>query len=337
MKANAHLAPHVRSFFEDYLACQRNVAARTVETYRDGLKLFLVYSASCMRKSAADLRLDEIDDALVLGFLDHLEVVRRNSIGTRNHRLAILRSFIRYLATREPLRLDACRRILAIPRKKRAAVPEITYLEREEVDAILASVDRRQPTGLRDYALLLFLYNTGARVQEVANARPSTLWLEKPYRVEILGKGSKWRTCPIWESTVAAIRDVLRVSPPGPPEDAPLFRNRLGQQFTRSGIEGIVSKYSRRAAAALPGLARKNVTPHVFRHTTAMHLLQAGVELNVIRAWLGHVNIATTCRYVEIDLAMKAKALETCEPTTGRSPARRWKSDPDILVWLESL
>lgn len=337
MKANAPLAPYVRSYFEDYLACQRNVAARTVETYRDGIKLFLVYSASCMRKSAADLRLDEIDDALVLGFLDHLEVVRRNSIGTRNHRLAILRSFIRYLASREPLQLEACRRILAIPSKKTATVPEITYLEKEEVEAILSSVDRHRPFGRRDYALLLFLYNTGARVQEVANARPSTLSLEEPYRVEILGKGGKWRTCPLWESTVAAIRDVLRASPPGPAGEAPVFRNRLGQQFTRSGIEGIVSKYSRRAAAALPGLARKNVTPHVFRHTTAMHLLQAGVELNVIRAWLGHVSIATTNGYVEIDLAMKAKALETCEPTTGRRPARRWKSDPEILAWLESL
>lgn len=191
--------------------------------------------------------------------------------------------------------------------------------------------------GQRDYTLLLFLYNTGARVQEVADTRVSWLTLVPPYKVELLGKGRKWRTCPLWESTVQQLRQLVEERGLKPGEDGHLFVNRFGRPFSRSGIAELIERYTAKASATTASLQGQRVTPHTFRHTTAMHLLQSGVEVNVIRSWLGHASIATTSRYIEIDLAMKRKALETCEVNTGEPPAATWHSNSDILAWLESL
>ena len=180
------------------------------------------------------------------------------------------------------------------------------------------------------------MYNTGARVQEVADTLVGWLTLQPPYKVEILGKGRKWRTCPLWENTARHLRALIEERGLTSAKDSCLFVNRFGRPFSRAGIANIISRHKRKAATALPKLSDRKITPHTLRHTTAMHLLQSGVEVNVIRSWLGHVSITTTSRYIEIDLAMKAKALEACQPI-GETSVAPWRSRPDILAWLESL
>ena len=215
--------------------------------------------------------------------------------------------------------------------------PEMRYLERDQLTALLGAVARDSALGRRDYALLLFLYNTGARVQEVSDAPVELADAPCPSKVEILGKGRKWRSCPLWENTVAYLQHLIeeRRLPPG--QDDSLFVNRFGKPLSRSGIADLLERYTARAAATTPGLCGRKVTPHTIRHTTAMHLLQSGVEVNVIRSWLGHVSLATTNRYIEIDLAMKTKALEACQVGEGEATAPSWQTNPDILTWLESL
>jgi site-specific recombinase XerD len=332
-----YLAPYVRSFFEDHLTCRRNVSPHTLHSYRDGLKLLLLFAARRLKRSPAKLRLTDVTEALVIDFLADLERTRSNTIQTRNHRLTSIRGLFEYVATREPRLLDHCRRILTIPRKRGASRPEIGYLEKEEVTALLEAIPQDSPRGQRDYALLLFMYNTGARVQEVADARVGWLTLRAPYKVELLGKGRKWRTCPLWASTVRHVGRLLEERGASLKPDDYVFVNRLGQPLSRSGIADILDRARTRAAAEAPGLGERKVTPHTIRHTTAMHLLQSGVEVNVIRSWLGHVSIATTNRYIEIDPVMKAKALQTCELGQGQPSTDTWRSDPDILDWLESL
>lgn len=336
MNLNTHLAPHVRAFFEDHLACQRNLSPNTIQSYRDALKMFLQFAAATRKKPAAEILMTDMEDPLVPDFLSHLEKTRGNSVRTRNHRLVALRVFFEYVSSREPLLLDRCRRVLAIPLKKGAAIPSIRYLEKEEIVAIFDAVDRSSALGQRDHALLLFLYNTGARVQEASDARVSWLSLEKPHRIEILGKGRKLRVCPLWESTVRTLQKLLGERDGQIGRDDHLFLNRLGRPLSRAGIADVVEKYTTRAAAGMAALREKKVTPHTIRHTTAMHLLQSGVEVNVIRSWLGHVSLSTTNCYVQIDLAMKARALKSCE-IRDRDASCRWRSKPDILAWLESL
>jgi integrase/recombinase XerD len=210
-------------------------------------------------------------------------------------------------------------------------------LEKEQITAILGAVNKDGPRGRRDYALLLFMYNTGARVQEVADTRIAWLTLVAPFKVELLGKGRKWRTCPLWESTVQHLQQLVEEHGLKPGEDGHLFVNRHGRPLSRSGIANLIDRYTTKAAATTPGLQGQHVTPHTFRHTTAMHLLQSGVEVNVIRSWLGHASIATTNRYIEIDLAMKQKALATCEVNASDPSTATWRTNPDILSWLESL
>jgi site-specific recombinase XerD len=270
-------------------------------------------------------------------FLTHLEGKRRNSIQTRNYRLVAIRGLFNFIALQEPVLMEHCRRITAIPFKRQHAIPEIGYLEKNEMEAMLDAANRTTALGRRDHAILLFMYNTGARVQETADARVSWLSLEAPPKVTILGKGRKWRTCPLWEAVAKELRDLIGDRPASESNDRPLFLNRYGSAMTRFGIWNLVRKYRNRAAETVTSLKTKRVTPHTLRHTTAMHLLQSGVEINVIRSWLGHVNLATTHRYVEIDLAMKRKALESCELTVTPDRKSSWRSTPDILSWLESL
>jgi site-specific recombinase XerD len=332
-----YLAPFIRSFFEDHLSCRRNVSQNTILSYRDAVKLFLQFAAQQLKKAATKLLVTDVQESLVLGFLTHLEEMRGNSIQTRNHRLGTLHELYKDIGSREPRLLDHYYRITAIPKKRGVLRPEIRYLEKEEIQAIFrAAADGSTPGG-RDHALLLFMYNTGARVQEVADTRVSWLTLIQPYKVELLGKGRKWRTCPLWESTVGHLRQLVkhRAIPPG--QDGHLFVNRQGVPLSRSGIADIVSRHAAAVEATRPSLRGRRVTPHTFRHTTAMHLLQSGVEVNVIRSWLGHVSIATTNGYIEIDLAMKRKALAACEVGGGEAPQPTWQAKPDILAWLESL
>jgi site-specific recombinase XerD len=313
------------------------MSPNTIRSYRDAMKLFLRFVAGHLGKPATRLVVTDLQEPLVIAFLSDLERTRGNSIQTRNHRLGVLQGLCEYIALRDPTSLDHCHRVVAIPHKRGEALPEVRYLEKEQVAAILGAVDRGTALGRRDHALLLFLYNTGARVQKVADARVSWLHLAAPCKVELLGKGRKWRTCPLWESTAQRLQELLAARPrPAGGEDY-LFVNRQDGQLSRSEIADVVERAVARAAKTAPGLQECRVTPHTFRHTTPMHLLQAGVEVNVIRSWLGHVSITTTNRYIEIDLAMKAEALETCKVGPDEQPPGRWCTDPDILAWLESL
>jgi site-specific recombinase XerD len=248
-----------------------------------------------------------------------------------------VRRLFDYIAARDPRLLDQCHRIATIPRKRGAVRPEVHYLEKEQLTALLGTIPKDSVRGRRDYTLLLFMYNTGARVQEVADTRASWLTLTAPYKVELLGKGRKWRTCPLWESTVEHLRQFIKQRKCSAGPDDYLFVNRHGRPLSRSGIADMIQRYTAKAATTLASLKAYRITPHTFRHTTAMHLLQSGVEVNVIRSWLGHVSIATTNRYIEIDLAMKAKALAVCEVTTPSPDEPDGPRNPDILAWLESL
>jgi integrase/recombinase XerD len=337
MTEPAYLAPYVRSFFEDHLRCRRNVSRNTSMSYRDALKLLLRFAAIRVKKPAVNLLVTDVTEELIVAFLVDLEQVRGNSIQTRNHRLVGIRRLFEYIGEREPPLLGHCHKIVTVPKKRGAALPVIDYLEKEQITALLDAVPRGVARGRRDYALLLFMYNTGARVQEVADTRLSWLVFAPTAKVDLLGKGRKWRTCPLWESTARHLRQLIEERGLKPGQEGHLFVNRFGQPLSRSGIADIIDRHVRKAGKAAPSLGGRKVTPHTIRHTTAMHLLQSGVEVNVIRSWLGHASIATTNRYIEIDLEMKRKALETCEVGRGEPQAAVWQSSPDILTWLESL
>jgi integrase/recombinase XerD len=335
---NASLAPFVRSYFEDHLVCRKNVSRNTIQSYRDTLKLLLCFTAERHHKTVTKLLVAEITEDVIIAFLAHLQEVRANSIQTRNHRLTAIRGLFDYIAAREPLLLDHCRRIAVIPRKRGAALPEMRYLGKDQMTALLeAAGQNRLNVEGRDYTLLLFMYNTGARVQEVADLRFSWLTLDAPAKVELLGKGRKRRTCPLWDSTATHLRRLIECRRMLSGQDNFIFVNRGGHPLSRSGIADIVRRYVARAATKLPSLENVHVTPHTLRHTTAMHLLQSGVEVNVIRSWLGHVSIATTNRYIEIDLDMKAKAMKTCEIQGSTKLQPTWKGNQEIIGWLETL
>jgi len=336
MKKELYISRYVRPFFEDYLTCRKNVSNCTIHSYRDVIKLFFQFAAKQSRKAPAKLLISDIEESIVISFLTHLEKNRRNLIRTRNHRLALLRKFFEYLSCQEPIWAESCRRVMEIPKKRGVVDSEICYLEKEEIKAVFNVIDTKTTIGRRDHAILLFMYNSGARVQETADLRLSWLSLEEPYKVEIFGKGRKYRTCPLWKSTAIVLQKFISGRAQPIEKCDHIFLNRMGKPLSRFGIWNIIKKHKAKAAAGSPSLKSKKVTPHTIRHTTAMHLLQSGVEINVIRGWLGHVKLETTHRYAEIDMAMKRKALKSCEVKNGRS-SNSWRSDANILAWLESL
>lgn len=327
------------AYFRDHLVRDRNLSPNTLVSYRDTFKMFLRFASRETGRRCTDLTFDDIDAACVRRFLGYLEDERGNSVRSRNQRLAAIRSFFNYVAGREPPLMDSSRAVTSVPFKKGARA-EIDYMERDEIHAIFQAINLGTPTGLRDFALLLFMYNSGARVQEVADLRVAWLTLTKPYRVSLLGKGRRWRVCPLWTATGEALRDYIKGRAPRN-DDERVFLNRFGRPLSRFGIRNVVKNYVGRAVPRMPRLAAKRISPHTVRHTTAMHLLQSGVELNVIRGWLGHASLDTTHHYAQIDIEMKARALEHCESTFQRSdePGNlpTWKRSPDILDWLESL
>jgi site-specific recombinase XerD len=229
--------------------------------------------------------------------------------------------------------------IQKIPLRRTTQLP-VTYLEKDEIDAVLATPDRSSFQGQRDYALLLFLYNTGARASEAAHTTVGALQLDTvPASVRFLGKGRKVRVCPLWAHTVDVLRSLLASRLEGA-EETPVFLNVRRQRITRFGIHTLVERTVAKAARTTPSLLHKQVSPHTLRHTTAVHLLRAGVDINTIRAWLGHVSLETTNRYAQVDLEMKAKALETCVPShedNSLDPTAAWHQDPGLMAFLSSL
>ncbi len=331
------LGPLVHSFFADGLLTMKGLRPASVRSYRDVLRLFLRFIAQDTGRKITRLALADLSFERVLQFVRYLEDQRHNHIRTRNQRLACLHTFFDYLAGRAPELLEVAQRVAAIP-MKRVPPPETRFLERDEIDALFASLPAHRAHAFRDRALLLFLYNTGARVQEVADLRVSDLDLTPPLRVRLHGKGDKWRMCPLWQDTAQHLRCLLDQRATRTP-DAPVFASHHGRPLTRFGIYKLVRRHTRQLERATT--QRRGISPHVFRHTVAVHLLEAGAEPNVIRGWLGHVSLDTTNRYAEINIRAKEAALRACEPPSVVSaalPAKPvWRTDETLLAWLNSL
>jgi site-specific recombinase XerD len=326
----------VQSFFADHLPVQKGLRLGSIRSYRDTMSLFLRFLASQKRRPVATLSLQDLTLDRVLGFLRHLEQERGNSPRTRNQRRAALSTFFTYLALRAPEMLGVCQQIAAIP-VKRTPLPDTHYLESEEMTALLRSLPHTGHFALRDRTLVLFLYNTGARAQEVVDLRVEHVDLKAPGKVHLHGKGDKWRICPLWKETVTHIERLLAERQLS--ANDPVFCARRGRALTRFGIYKIVRRHA--ASWDTDGPQARRVTPHLFRHTAAAHLLESGVEVNVIRGWLGHVSLDTTNRYAELTLRAKTEALRACEIDCETSTASRaravWKEDKTLLDWLGSL
>ncbi len=329
----------VHAFFVDYLQVQKRLRPSSVRSYRDGLRLFLQFVAQDRGRKITRLSLEDLTFERVLAFLGHLEERRGNHIRTRNQRLAVLHAFFVYLAQQIPEMLAEAERVTAIP-TKRVPPPEAHHLDRDQVQSLFAHLPSEGRHSLRDRALLLLLYNTGARVQEVADLRVKNLELESPPRVALHGKGDKWRFCPLWAATAAQLRCLVeREGTQGAP-DCPVFTSRRGTPLTRFGIYKIVRRHASHLDRPAHGAEKRRITPHVFRHTAAVHLLEAGVDVNVVRGWLGHVSLDTTHRYAEITVKAKQAAMEACEPPIEASGCPRrsvWRNDNALLTWLDSL
>jgi site-specific recombinase XerD len=325
------LADSMKRFFSHYLPVQRGLAANTVLAYRDALKLLLCYAADTRKKSVEELSVEDLGEPLVLAFLDHLETIRGCCVRTRNARLAAIRTFFSFLAREDPALLPQCQRIRGIP-LKRTEHKTVEYLEEKEIQTVLDAVPASGRTSIRDTALLLLLYNTGARVSEVVTLKVTDLRLDDAPQVKLLGKGQKHRSCPLWPETAAALRAYLQQRAPQDPRLDQLFLNANGLALTRFGVRHILRKYAAHAQLACPSLTGKRVSPHTIRHTTAMHLLRSGNEVNMVSYWLGHADINTTHIYLEIDMEMKRQMLQKAEAPTVNS-ATPWRK-PGILAWL---
>jgi len=335
MSKHSALGSFLHAFFEDHLVCQKGLQPATIRSYSDAIRLFLLFAAADKSCKLTRLDVSDMTSDRVLRFLDHLEKERGNGVASRNQRLAALRCFFEYLAARLPEMLAEAHRVAGVP-TKRTPPPRTRYLERDEVEAVFHNLPKKAPWALRDRTLLLFLYNTGARAQEVADLKVGDLDLGDKPRVRLHGKGDKWRVCPLWKQTVQLLNELLGATLNCP--QAPVFVARTRQALTRFGIYKIVRRHTSPAGAFDLG---SSISPHCFRHTAAVHLLEAGVDVNVIRAWLGHVSLETTNRYAEINLRMKAQALEACEPPMSASAddprTPKWRDDQPLLEWLKSL
>lgn len=325
----------LHGFFSDYLPRLRGMSPHTIESYRDSLVLLLRFLASQLGRPVAGLGFEAIEPLRVTAFLAHLEQERGNSVSTRNVRLSAIHSFFRYVAAQHPDRLEQAQRILGIP-FKRTRPRNVDYLEYDEMQALLDTIDRTTRKGRRDYALLTTMFNTGARVQEVLDLRARDLFLTKPFQVRLFGKGRKERFCPLWPQTAQVLRTFCKEQQLDLRSDAPLFTNHRGEPLTRFGVRYILAKYLARAQSKAPGLSRKRLYPHSLRHSAAVHLLKAGVDLSTIGQWLGHASVNTTNKYATVDLEMKRQAIALASPV-GRRQSARWRKDKSILEWLEAL
>lgn len=326
----------IQSYFTIALP-QRGLSPLTILSYRDALKLLLRFASNAKRRHLVHLEIGDVDAEVVRAFLDHLQAERGNEVATRNNRLAAIRSFFSFVGAEELSLLDHSRRVCAVP-LKRGPTKTVSYLEDAEVQALIAAPDTSRVSGLRDHALLLFLYNTGARVQETTEVRAADLRLERPRQVLLHGKGRKDRIVPLWAETGRTLSELLEVTGTEPGSDRRIFLNAQGESLTRFGIDYLVKKYGLAAASKVPSITRKRLSPHTLRHTFAVHALNSGVDINTLRALLGHVDLRTTNIYAEINLETKRKAIESCAPQHSRRGRRAsWKQTPDLLDWLEQM
>ena len=330
------LFAHVQSYFTEYLPKQRGASVHTIRAYRDALTMLFKFVAEQRGRGVASLQLGDIDADSVMRFLDHIEARRSNSAATRNCRRAAIRGFFKHLLRNDLEHSQQYVRVLAIPAKKARQRPA-TYLEAEDARLIITMPDQRTFDGWRDYTLLLFLYNCGARVSEAAGLRWDDLQLVAPRQVRLRGKGKKERLLPLWTETANALHRLLGMSGVG--DGQCVFLNRHGQPLTRDGVAYVLSKHAAAAARDNPVLRHKHITPHVLRHSCAVALLQSGTDITVIRDYLGHTSVATTGRYITTNLQMKREAMQAFWKKAGIEPAnaKTWKPKADMLAFLQSL
>ena len=326
------LAPTMQAFFTERLIGQRQASAHTIAAYRDAFRLLLVFAQQRTGIEPHALDIDDLDAALVTAFLDHLERDRGNTPRTRNARLAAVRSLYRYAALRHPEHAATLARVLAIPTKRhdRAIV---CYLDEQETAALLAAPDQARWIGRRDHALMTLTIQTGLRVSELITLRCQDAHLARAPHIQATGKGRKQRITPLTKQTITIMRAWTRERD-GRPHD-PLFATSTGRPLTRDALERRLAKHAATATATCPSLAAKTITPHVLRHTAAMRLLHAGVDITVIALWLGHESTQTTQIYLHADLALKEQALARTKPADTKPG--RYRPPDALLAFLEAL
>lgn len=328
----------VMKFFHNYLANERGVSGNTLLSYSDCVRLLLDYAAGRLCLSPDKLSFDGISDQLILDFLDHIEAKRGNVAATRNQRLAAIKTFFRFLARHEPTMLAACERVCAI-RAKNVPHKVMETLNHQEVQAVFKGLDADTVHNARDRALLSLLYNTGARVQELVDLDVGNLRMDAPHHVKLLGKGRKERIVPLHEETVEDLRRYLDMRVDAGISDKAVFLNEKGARLTRFGVSHIIKERVSDAAKHESSLADRKITPHTFRHTTALHLIQSGIDITVVKEWLGHTDVKTTSLYVEIDIEMKRKALDAFPPPVQPGTAYErpnWRK-PGVMSFLHNL
>ena len=325
----------LRDYFTDHLPGVRGTSPHTIHSYRDTVMLLLRFLSVRSQRTVAEVDLKDLDPPGILAFLSYLEKERHNGVATRNVRLSAIHALFRFVAWRNPEHLDLAQRVLGIP-FKRAPQRVIDYLEREEIESMLKTIDRTTPQGTRNYALVAIMFNIGPRVQEIADLRASDLQLTKPFQVRLFGKGKKERYCPLWPQTAAVLRAFSKEQNLDLRSADHVFLNHRGRPLTRFGIRYILAKLLDRTSQKVPNLRKKRLHPHSMRHSTAVALLKSGVDLSTISHYLGHASLATTNRYAKVDLEMKRKAIARVKPVPHQSHTP-WSRDHKVLDWLESL
>jgi len=324
------------SFFHKHLCDQCGCSPNTVQSYCECIRLLIQFCCREQSICADALDLEAINEETILRFLDSLEKERGNQARTRNQRLAAIKSFYRYLAQQEPTLLAACTRICAI-RSKKTEHKVIKPLSGNEIKAILEAVPLNTVWGLRDHALIMLMYNTGARVQELADLKIRDIRTNRCPQVKLTGKGGKERVIPLWEETAETLRKWINAREENGLKSESVFTNRGCRRLTRFGIAHILTKYTDAAAERCPSLLSKKVTPHTLRHTTALYLIQSNVDITVARDWLGHADIRTTSLYIEINTEMKRKALKQCPPPATQKDEQALWHQPKVLKLLQSI
>ena len=335
MSAGQPIGPLIQSFFVDHLVTVKGLRLASVRSYRDTIRLLLEFVAKENKTKITKLTVGDLTFERIVGFLRYLEDERHNHVRTRNQRLAAVHTLFDYIAAREPEMLAVCQRVAAIP-MKRAAPAETRFLERDEIEALFRNLPRPRPVrAARPDPAPVPLQHRSPR-QEIADLRVGNLDLGERTLVRLHGKGDKWRTCPLWRQTADLLVELVAHDHDAG-TDKPVFASTTGAPLTRFGIYKIVRRHAGHLDDARTG---RTVSPHIFRHTAAVHLLEAGVEVNVIRGWLGHADLTTTNRYAEINTRAKIEALRNTEPpdaSAGRRPRPVWRDDETLLAWLTSL
>ena len=334
------LGRSIARFFHEYLPTLRGMSPHTIRSYRDTMILFLRFAAAATGGSIESLDVRDINADRLGSFLTSLEVERGNSIATRNARLAAMHSFGRFLIAEHPEYMDRLQQVVGLPFKRGGRAMPVEYLEEPEIEGVLESINRDKPSGSRDYALFSLTFNTGARVQEILDIRVCDLRLESPCQVRLYGKGNKVRLCPIWQRTAQLLRKLISTNPPSDNSaDQRVFLNDRGAPLTRFGVRYLLRKYVDAAAKKAPTLADKSIHPHSLRHSTAVHLLKAGVDIATVSQWLGHSGLNVTMRYAGADIDMKRQALKQIFPDVVPSANDKMivGHDGGLVDWLRRL